>query len=1183
MKKSLFTLLLLFAFVYHQGQQWVSIHSDNPAGAEKELLSSNVMHSQVKFTLKGYFTSNVETPRGTAQIISLGEASPVLLKGAPDLPKMTASVIIPDQAGMQARVISSSYTEYENIEIAPSKGNFTRNINPADVPYTYGRQYQEDRFFPEKLTELRTPYIIRDHRGQTIVCYAFQYNPVQKALRVYDEIIVEIYQASEEGINPLQNVQESGAVEEEFSKIYKQHFLNTEAGRYDPVEEQGKILIISHADFMAAMDPYIDWKIKTGRNTEIVDVASIGNNSNDIKTYIANYYNDNGLAYVLLVGDANQVTPSYSNGDSDVDYSYIVGNDHYPDIFVGRFSAENVAQVETQVQRTLDYEQAPYQDTDWFSVNIGIASDEGPGDDNEYDYEHIRNIQTDLTSFTYTASRELFDGSQGGLDEPGNPSPQMVGDEVNDGSSVMNYTGHGSTYSWGSSGFSNNDVDNLTNNGMLPFIWSVACVNGNFVGNTCFAEAWLRAENNGEPSGAVATMMSTINQSWNPPMEGQDEMNDILVESYTDNIKRTFAGISFNGCMQMNDEYGSGGDEMTDTWTCFGDPSLMVRTAMPAEMTVTYNNSIFLGSTQLSVSCDAEGALVALTGDGEILGTAYVEGGIANIQFEALTEVGMLDLVITGFNYLPHIGQVEVIPADGPYVVYASHEINDENANGQLDYGESSFLSINLENIGTEDATNVSATLWTEDEYITMLDGVEVYGDIPAGSSQTVVDGFEIMLAEDIPDGHSMLFILDVGGDGDDVWTSNFTESGHAPVLVYMNYTIDDSNGNDNGKMDPGETVDLSISLSNEGSSEAFNVLGVLSSVSQYVDVITGQVDYGDLAAGTQSEQTYIVSADAACPSGHIADFEILFNGDMGISEAGEFSSVIGQIPVLIVDYDGNSSSSAMMESCFQNLGVAWDMEASLSDVDPSLYQSVFICLGVYPNNHQLTVEDGQQLATYLENGGRLYMEGGDTWYYDDATAVHEMFNIEGLEDGDSDLANVMGQSTSIVEGMDYFYDGENNWIDRIQAIEPALNMFANMDPEYFCAVSYDAGTYKTIGASFEFGGLADGDYTKDELMYEILHFFGIETIWVGQEDIQARENDIIAYPNPFNKQLNILLNDEGLTEVSVYDILGHKVMNRKIRDEKVLELRTTDLKPGIYFIRLNSGNETKTQKLIRQ
>ena len=75
------------------------------------------------------------------------------------------------------------------------------------------------------------------------------------------------------------------------------------------------------------------------------------------------------------------------------------------------------------------------------------------------------------------------------------------------------------------------DVNGLVNMGMSPFIWSVACVNGEFHIGTCFAATWLRATGtNGVPTGAIAVLMSTVNQSWSPPMDGQEEMNDILVE-----------------------------------------------------------------------------------------------------------------------------------------------------------------------------------------------------------------------------------------------------------------------------------------------------------------------------------------------------------------------------------------------------------------------------------------------------------------------------------------------------------------------------------------------------------------------------------------------------------------------------------------------------------------------------
>ena len=428
----------------------------------------------------------------------------------------------------------------------------------------------------------------------------------------------------------------------QFNEIYNRQFLNYGNAKYTPVDEDGCMLIISYGSFMSAMTDLVNWKKTIGIPVEMVDVATIGNAA-AIKTYIANYYNTHNLAYVLLVGDAAQVPSSYSSGDSDNNYTYIVGGDHYPDIFIGRFSAENVAHVQTQVQRTIEYEQTPYTGVDWYTKCIGIASDQGPGDDSEYDYQHIRNMQTDLDNYTYSYKYELFDGSQGGNDAAGNPTPAMVAANINSGSSIILYTGHGSDVSWGSSGFSSTNVAALTNTQKLPFIWSVACVNGNFVSTTCFAEAWMRSTYSSQPIGAIATLMSTINQSWNPPMEGQDEMVDILVESYPANIKRTFGGLSMNGCMKMNDTYGADGIAMTDTWNLFGDPSLVVRTAIPQTLTVTHEPAIFLGATQFIVFANKEGARVCLTINNEIIGTGYISGGSATINFPAITSVGTLE------------------------------------------------------------------------------------------------------------------------------------------------------------------------------------------------------------------------------------------------------------------------------------------------------------------------------------------------------------------------------------------------------------------------------------------------------------------------------------------------------------------------------------------------------------
>ncbi|MFQ5335181.1 MAG: C25 family cysteine peptidase, partial [Flavobacteriales bacterium] len=580
------------------------------------LLGSDLNTSVIRLETGDFSYSSVQTGWGQAKLISTEGAVKLIKEGAPELPAFSASLVIPDLARMELEIIGATYTEYTDIDIAPSKGFLLRNQDPSSVPYAKGEEYNQNSFYPGKLADLHKPYILRDFRGQTLSFYPFQYNPQTKVLRVYKELTVKIYKADDNGLNPFYRERPFEHVQAEFNKIYSRHFLNYSASvsRYTPVEEQGNMLVISHGPFMSDMAPFVYWKKQKGINVEMVDVSTIGN-ATAIENYISNYYTNNGLAFVLLVGDAQYVPCSMTGaGDSDNKYGYISGNDSYPEVLVGRFSCETNAEVQTMVDRVLRYEKTPPTSGSWYTTGLGIASDQGPGDDNEMDFEHIRNIRTDLLGFTYSTVHEMYDGSQGGADATGSPTPSMVGNAVNSGLSIINYCGHGSSYSFGTSGFSGNDVDQLTNVDMCPFIFSVACVNGQFVGQTCFAEKWLRATDNntGEPTGAIGAMMSTINQSWDPPMDAQDEMNDILTEMYSNNIKRTFAGIGINGCLQMNDDYGQQGDDMTDTWTVFGDPSVMVRTAVPGSMTVTHVTSVNTGETSTLVNCNTDDAVICL-------------------------------------------------------------------------------------------------------------------------------------------------------------------------------------------------------------------------------------------------------------------------------------------------------------------------------------------------------------------------------------------------------------------------------------------------------------------------------------------------------------------------------------------------------------------------------------------
>ncbi len=671
--KTFFVFLFSFASILATAatKQWnyLSLYAPgNKDHAKISILNSSSSETELLFTLDAFSKTNVQTQNGNSFVISSTNLTSILENGAPDLAKFAFSVTIPDHAQMVIDELNSTFTTYQSIDVAPSKGNIYRNIDPSTVPYTYGNAYSQNQFYPRTLVQLQQPYIVRDLRGEAVWVFPFQYNPVAKVLKVYSEIHFKVTTSGTSIVNALSRTQPLTKVDPSYSNVYRTLFVNHNVVQYTPIEETGNMLVICYDQFTTAMQPFVDWKNKMGQRTEMVPFSAVGTTAVDLKNYIVNYYNTTGLTFVLLVGDGAEIpvaTTTY--GESDPSLGYILGNDSYAEVIVGRFSAETIAEVETQVDRSIKYEMNPDSTGQWYHKGVCIGSDQGPGYNNLYDYEHERTLETQELGYTYSDIDELFDGSQGGMDAPGNPTPSDLITSLNDGRSVVTYTGHGSCGSFGTTSFSTANVPSLSNADMLPFIWSVACVNGQFNGYDCLAEAFLRAtDGNGKATGAVATLMSTINQSWDPPMAGQAEFVSILTEQYPTNVKHTFGGISVNGCMFMNDLYGAGGDEMTDTWTCFGDPSLMVRTATPTSMTVTHAATIEETATTFLVNCNTDGALICLSKNNQIISTHNTLLGLCNLQNISGLVVGdSLDVTATAYNMIPYFGKVVVTALTG--------------------------------------------------------------------------------------------------------------------------------------------------------------------------------------------------------------------------------------------------------------------------------------------------------------------------------------------------------------------------------------------------------------------------------------------------------------------------------------------------------------------------------------
>lgn len=589
-------------------------------------------------------------------------------KGAPALPLFHETIQLPETGSPEIEITFDEVTIFENVVVAPSKGVLKRNIEPSSIAYSFGSTYTNNEFYPSNIANLKTPFIWRSMRGVVIEVSPYQYNPVTKQLIVYRNIHVKLKtNTAITGVNEL-----SGNSDPIMQSVQQQLVLNPKAEKYTPMEEAGSMLVIAAPTLMEEIAPLVNWKNQKGIRSVLVSTAATGTTDSDILTYIQNYYSTHPeLTYILLVGDHDDIpahTYGMSGGEnlfSDSYYGQLTGSDYYPEVFIGRFSG-SAANITTMVDRTLEYEKNPMAG-DWMEKAIGLGSDEGAGfgDDGEADWQHLRNIRTVLMTYGYTEVSEFYDGSHGGSDASGSPSSGIILPIVNSGIGLFNYTGHGDVNLCVTGNFQSTHINQATNNGKYPFVISVACNNGTFTSGTCISESWTRATKNGTPSGAIGAAGSSILMAWTPPMQTQDEMTEIIAETYPNNQKTTLGGLFYNSQMSMLEEYPSGsGIEVMQTWVLFGDPSAQFRNKQTIPFTLSHPGNVPMNVNWITVSSTVDGALVAISQNNVLLGSAVSVGGQVVISLPALTTNDYLMVTGTKQNHSTYQNSIQV--ANGP-------------------------------------------------------------------------------------------------------------------------------------------------------------------------------------------------------------------------------------------------------------------------------------------------------------------------------------------------------------------------------------------------------------------------------------------------------------------------------------------------------------------------------------
>jgi len=1197
MKKSLLFCLMILS-VFALNAERIGINSNQ--------LSVNVISSDDYSTVIDYSFGSFErmpvaiNGETYYQITLRGE--PLLLNaGSPSLPKISRSIVIPDAARMSVEASDFDYVDYQ-MKIVPSKGNFTRNINPQDVPYTFSEVYSDNEFYPLTIADSNEPYILRDYRGLTVNFYPFSYNPVTETLRVYYNATIVVTNTGNDNVNIKDR--RSAKINSEFKEMYNNHFINLNSERYEPVSEMGRLIVICHASFMDAITPYVEWKRQKGLQTDLYDVAEIGTNGNALKAFIQEQYDLNdGLVFVQLVGDIAQIPTVMVSGDaSDPSYALLEGNDNYPDIFIGRFSAENVDHVNTQVERTVHYERDLNTDATWLEYGEGIGSSQGAGqgDDGEADWVHLNNIRADLLEevepyYNYQEVDQIYETNGG--------NASMVANGLNEGRGIINYCGHGSTTTWVTTGFSNSNVNQLVNDYKLPFINSVACVNGDFDGQTCFAEAWLRATNNttGVPTGAIAMYASSINQSWAPPMAAQDEVIDVLVGTSVDDTegKITTGGLFYNSSCLMLDEYND--IAMYKTWHIFGDCALVVRTATPETMTLSYQPSLFIGVDQLLVNTGVENALACLSFEGQILGSGYTDvTGSVTLNLVNVPAVPTdLTLTVTAFNKVTEVGTVALIPNNGAYVVYNALELNDNN--GLAEYGEEFSIDLSLNNVGSQSASNLNVIISSNDPYVNILTDSTVVELINAESILNLEEAFTLQIAGNVPDQHTIAFTLRVYNETNE-WTSPFSIMANAPLFNIVDPVYTETTGNGNGRFDAGEIIEISFTVQNTG--HAISPAGVATFIcnNPYVTVTENISNFDQIDANNEITAVYTVSLspEIEIPSTVVFGFGVV---------AGQFVATATYSETLAFIAEGFETGDLLSYPWVQSGPQPWIAQqnevyngtyaAQTGDINGLQSVSIEITFNV-PMNGQMSFakkvssEDGWDFFRfYIDGTEEGEWSGEEAWSvetYDITTGSHTFmwtYSKDSIVDSGSDCAwldDIYFPSSTIATEPIFSTSTDEIDFGQIDVNETATQTF----------MIYNFGNETLSGTVGELSGfeitmeernltrnygkiavdrdvinyqIAPGSYAIFNITFmptENIVYDGIVAITSNDPNVASYDLNILGsaievdahddvvtatklignYPNPFNPVTSIkfnLVQNENVS-LEIYNVLGQKV-----------------------------------------
>ncbi|HPY96355.1 MAG TPA: C25 family cysteine peptidase [Candidatus Cloacimonadota bacterium] len=263
---------------------------------------------------------------------------------------------------------------------------------------------------------------------------------------------------------------------------------------------------------------------------------------------------------------------------------------------------------------------------------------------------------------------------------------------------------------------------------------------------------------------------------------------------------------------------------------------------------------------------------------------------------------------------------------EAPYILANTPIIHDQNGNNVIEAGEIVNIGLPILNVGLTTAHNVTATVLSNDPFLTILNPTASYINVEPSGTEINTDYLVVQVSPLCPTNYTFNLLVDISCD-EGSWLRPISFKSYRPSLTYRSYMINDTDGNANGILEAGEHAKLIINLVNSSNLKINNVNLTINSTHPGITINQNSTNTPSMLSNSSYQNVF--------------DFQL----DNSLTEqtAIPVSAIVTSDNALTLNFDimlGINQSGALLQETFNNwLPSGWTIQQfsnnwSLSQTD---------------------------------------------------------------------------------------------------------------------------------------------------------------------------------------------------------------------------------------------------------